>query len=603
MWTVVLAVVLAVSASVFTWLRRWMSTNRDNDSYLKQKFAVKDGITFYDSATSPCARRVRTTLYEKGIKHSVVDVDLFTRENRHPSYLAINPLGKVPAVVVHNVEGIPDCCLFESNAITEWLDEQFPNTIQLYPSDPWERAQVKMWQRWEMEMAEDFWPMMYCNTVGFVNRARHSRAEYQKHLSKGDPYQVSKMMKTYDGEFLTPRQVQRTAVRLFRWLDLLENSLNGKRYLCGGSFTTADISVLPRVKLYPLIGLLTTDEESKRYPNLIHYMNSLTTRKSIHDAERTDMKIWVIKWIPWSVVEWIGNWRSGKEYHRVYGKDVLRELETSRHDELLIPTELSAEGNDVLLYSHMPWPDSIMTRIACLELGVHTEIKEINMFYLEQRSAGYLSFNTNGAVPTACHDGRIIYDPKNIIEYLDTVFSDISGASLLPVDPTDRVRMRMWQGWMNTCFNYQVIHLYRKCIVGSILKSEFTSEENLLQVLHKSTTAPEYVNDLVDIFNSDSSGNETESKLSPYRLGLGKALEYLDHELSGREYLVSSKLSVADISVFSMVMLFKWLGIIISEGRYPNVATWVARLSSLPSFSVVLSEVEEYMLSHSLQAD
>ena len=85
-----------------------------------------------------------------------MDVDLIIRENRHPSYLAINPLGKVPALVVHNVKGIPDCCLFESNAITEWLDEQFPNTVQLYPSDPWERAQIKMWQRWEGAMTEDF---------------------------------------------------------------------------------------------------------------------------------------------------------------------------------------------------------------------------------------------------------------------------------------------------------------------------------------------------------------------------------------------------------------------------------------------------------------
>ena len=82
-------------------------SDRRAELQLEKKFIPKDGgITFYDNAMSPCARRVRLTLRAKGIEHSVVWVDLVTRENRHPSYLAINPQGKVPALVVRNVEGI-----------------------------------------------------------------------------------------------------------------------------------------------------------------------------------------------------------------------------------------------------------------------------------------------------------------------------------------------------------------------------------------------------------------------------------------------------------------------------------------------------------------
>lgn len=368
MWTVVIAVAMVAGVSVIALLRSRRSKD-NHDSILKQKFAVRDGITFFDNSVSPCARRVRTAFYEKGIKHRVIDVNLVTRENRHPSFLAINPLGKVPAVVVHNVEGIPDCCLFESNAITEWLDEQFPDTVQLYPSDPWERAQVKMWQRWEAAMAEDFWPMMYSNVAGFISRAVYSRSSYQKKLASGDPYQVAKMMKTYDGTLLSEREKKDTAVHLFRWLDLLESALVGKQYLCGDSFTMADVSVLPRVVLFPPIGFLMTDKERRRYPNLIRYMKGLATRKSIIDADRSNTMLRMNKWIPWSVVEWIGNWRSGQDHHRMYGEDILPELEASKHGQPMA-TEPSSKDSNILLYHHPLWPASIMTRIACLELGI-----------------------------------------------------------------------------------------------------------------------------------------------------------------------------------------------------------------------------------------
>lgn len=186
-----------------------------------------------------------------------------------------------------------------------------------------------------------------------------------------------------------------------------------------------------------------------------------------------------------------------------------------------------------------------MARIACLELGIETEIKEVNMLHLEQRSSKYLALNPIGEVPTACHNGRVVYDPMNIIEYLNATSSDSSDASLLPLDLTDLIHMRMWQGWMNTCLNYQLIHLYRKYIIAPILKSEFSTKGNLLEALHKSTTAPEYVNNIIDVFNDDLSSEEIDAKVSPYNGGLEKALEYLDGELKGKEYLVGSKLSAA----------------------------------------------------------
>ena len=597
------ALLVCVATLVFWLKRRGAKSEEEIEAELTKKFAVCDGITFYDNAMSPCARRVRITLREKGIKHHVVQVDLKSLENRHSSYLAINPLGKVPAMVVHNVEGIPDCCLFESNAITQWLDEQFPQTNQLYPSDPWERAQVKMWQRWEGAMAEDFWPLMYANVGGPVVRCFYSREAYRKMFSKEkDPYQVAKMMKTYDGELLSPREMKRNAIRLFKWLSILERALQNKTYVCGDRFTTADISVIPRTLMYPILGLLATKEEQNHYPNTMSYLKSVSSRPSFHARGKPPnaVLIHLTGWIPWSLVEWVGNWRSGKVHCRIHGRDVLKELdgisETSPSTPVVVP-----EGVDVVLYCHTPWPDSIAVKIACSELGLKVAMKKVDMVQLEHKASSYLTLNPLGEVPTVIHANHVIYDAQNIMEYLDSHYSVDSGSSLLPVMATDRVRVRMWQGWCNTCFNYQMIHLYKQYVLLPALRAKFSSREKLLAALHKSTTAIDHTDDLVHLFEQkQSSPEEIESKMSPYKSGLRKSLEYLNGELEGRSFLVASKVTTADVCVFSLLLLFKWVRIDVKED-YPNVVVWRERLLGRPPFFFVQAAVDEYMLRHGVK--
>ena len=64
---------------------------------------------------------------------------------------------------MRNVPGLEDCTLFESQAIVEWLDEApFPAEVfkagatptPLYPIDFSERLDAKLWQYWELSMAE-----------------------------------------------------------------------------------------------------------------------------------------------------------------------------------------------------------------------------------------------------------------------------------------------------------------------------------------------------------------------------------------------------------------------------------------------------------------
>ena len=53
-------------------------------------------IVLYDHAASPCARRVRIALIEKGVRWRSRPIDLEHMEQKSPWYLALNPNGRVP---------------------------------------------------------------------------------------------------------------------------------------------------------------------------------------------------------------------------------------------------------------------------------------------------------------------------------------------------------------------------------------------------------------------------------------------------------------------------------------------------------------------------
>ena len=81
-------------------------------------------LTLYGGVRSR-ASLVRWYLEEKGLPYSCTSIDLAAGEQRQPAYLAINPFGKVPALVDGSftlADGAP-LALFESGAILLHLAE------------------------------------------------------------------------------------------------------------------------------------------------------------------------------------------------------------------------------------------------------------------------------------------------------------------------------------------------------------------------------------------------------------------------------------------------------------------------------------------------
>lgn len=90
---------------------------------------------------SPYAMSAFVTLHEKGLPFDLQTLNLAARENKQAKFAATSLTQRVPTLM-HG-----DFALSESSAISEYLDEMFPQT-PVYPRAPRERARARQIQAW-----------------------------------------------------------------------------------------------------------------------------------------------------------------------------------------------------------------------------------------------------------------------------------------------------------------------------------------------------------------------------------------------------------------------------------------------------------------------
>lgn len=164
-------------------------------------------ITFYYTPQSS-ATRVHWALEELGISYDQVKIDLRAGEQRRPDFLAINPNGKIPALVV---DGTP---MFESLAILLYLGERFGVDKGLWPAaGTAERAEALTWSVWgSVTAAGTLWRIFYNTSERYPADSRNA-------------VQAELALKEFAAE-----------------LAILDARLAGREYLVGDHFTLVDVS-------------------------------------------------------------------------------------------------------------------------------------------------------------------------------------------------------------------------------------------------------------------------------------------------------------------------------------------------------------------------
>jgi len=101
---------------------------------------------FGDKGSGNCLK-VKYTADALGLAYQWVDVDILKGESRTPEFLAMNPNGQVPTVVLADGQA-----LSQSNAIIRFLAHK----TRLLPDDPFQQAKVDEWLFWEQNSHEAY---------------------------------------------------------------------------------------------------------------------------------------------------------------------------------------------------------------------------------------------------------------------------------------------------------------------------------------------------------------------------------------------------------------------------------------------------------------
>jgi glutathione S-transferase len=210
-------------------------------------------VTFYYGSGSPYAWRVWLALEHKHVAYELKTMSFSAGDLRKPEYLAINPRHKVPAIVD---EGF---ALYESAAIVEYLDEQYPGP-KLFPGDERQRALVRRM----VQEADQYYALAMEKLVDQVL------------FTAPDKWDAGKIS---DGR-------QGVAKELSLWEGLMRGD-----YLAG-ELSAADVT------LYPLIALSVRME--KRKPDL-----------DLHSAIGPRIAAWMkrIEALPYFQKTWPPHWK------------------------------------------------------------------------------------------------------------------------------------------------------------------------------------------------------------------------------------------------------------------------------------------------------
>jgi glutathione S-transferase len=171
-------------------------------------------IVFY-SAPMSSATPVASALDELQVPHERVVFDLAAERHRTPEFLALNPNGKVPTLVV---DGAP---MFEALAIVQWLGDRFGVARGLWPAaaSP-ARLRALSWSTWSY--------VTYGAALGRLNTAQSPRVPAALH---------------------NPALATHTQAELSGLLALLDGELARAPYLLGAEFSLLDL-IVTSVVLY-----------------------------------------------------------------------------------------------------------------------------------------------------------------------------------------------------------------------------------------------------------------------------------------------------------------------------------------------------------------
>lgn len=169
---------------------------------------------------APNGHKVQILVEELEIPYRVIPVDITRGAQHEAGYTAINPNGRIPAIVDRApADGAEPFAAFEAGAIMVYLAEKRGKFL---PKEPRPRNEVLQWLFWQ---AGGLGPMM--------GQAQH----FHRYAPERIPYGIT-------------RYQEETR----RLLKVLDARLRGREYVCD-AYSIADMACFPWIRIHKLTGV------------------------------------------------------------------------------------------------------------------------------------------------------------------------------------------------------------------------------------------------------------------------------------------------------------------------------------------------------------
>jgi len=424
---------------------------------------------------------------------------------------------------------------------------------------------------------------MYASTMGPLQHIACTRDEFLSISAQAtdNPAHLAWQGKVWDLKVLDETQKQQHRKTLVQFIDLVERSLENKKYLVDNAFTLADISVYPRITMLPLVGV---DINSYAYPNVCAWIERVGKRRSIRTTYSSTEKSMVTlndiglttlinrivyKQSPATIMDKLvvkilrpilrkklgideALLAPRNSTVRLISPDISDDFVPAKSEPLSVPEFLKNEPLMFYGYSGSPVSDRIV--LVCKLLGIEYTYIEIDMASMEHKKKPFQELNPAGELPLLLHGDTVINDSLFMAEYLSAGDSTL----LFSSDSYEQAEIRMWHA-----FDMGMKKEYRPLFFSAINKTPIIDVNSDKQRC-------------LDIFS--------------------EKMSHLASALKDKQYLVGNRFTYADIVLYTRLSTFSLLGIDSCFDSFPSIHQWLGnvenKLSLVASTSNSDKEIE-----------
>ncbi|MEI9852347.1 MAG: glutathione S-transferase family protein [Sphingomonas sp.] len=211
-------------------------------------------------------------LVEKGVAFESRYLDLLGFDQHKPEYLAINPLGTIPAMV-HG-----DRVLTESTAIMEYVDEAFDGPA-LMPADAADRWRVRWWMKFMDQWLGPSFSMIGWSVFVGPSVRRRDPAELEAAIERIPlPERRTAWRKAIHGSF-GEEEMAESRRRVALGIRLLEEALGQREWLGSDQYSLADINGFNLGYALPLSQPDLSNDALT--PNILRWLRAIYARPAV----------------------------------------------------------------------------------------------------------------------------------------------------------------------------------------------------------------------------------------------------------------------------------------------------------------------------------